>query len=386
MAFLLKKKLAIVAHNVNNRGGMEIHLSEIIKRSRKDFDITVIATEFMADYPDVNFIKVPIPQRPVFLKSVLFTLIVSIILLFRKFDFVHTTGAIVLNRVDLATVHFCHKAYNSLGYNDRVKGAKTLAHKLNSWMQGKFAIVMEKICYHPKHIPNLVVVSEHVKEEIVKHFSYKEKDVTIIYNGVDTTTFKPVSETEKKKYKMQYGIPSDALVFVFVGGDWSRKGLELILAAFEGLRDMYPKINAKVLVVGKGDIKKTLNGFDKRVTDHVIFQGFQENPSLFYKMSDIYVLPSLYETFSIASLEAGACGLPIIMTKVGISNIIAENGITGYTVNRDKASLQKAFETLALNVSLRAKMSKEVRLRSEAITWDKTYELFASHYKKLGDL
>ncbi|MFA9558189.1 glycosyltransferase family 4 protein [Evansella sp. AB-rgal1] len=379
----MKKKLAIVAHNINNRGGMEIHLSEMIKRKRKDFDITVIATEFTGNYPDVHFIKIPIPQRPVFLKSLLFTFITSFILLMRKFDCVHTTGAIVLNRVDISTVHFCHRAYNSLGYNDRVHGAKSFAHKINTWFQGKFALLMESICYRPNHIPHLIVVSEHVKEEILTHFQYTEDQVSIVYNGVDTTTFKPATEEEKREYKKMNGIPEDALVFVFVGGDWSRKGLRIILEAFEGLKNKYPQLQAKILVVGKGDAKKVLEGFGNNVSDHVIFQGFHENPSLFYKMSDIYVLPSLYETFSIASLEAGACGLPVVMTKVGISNIVAEDGVTGFTVEREKESLQHAFEKLALDVSLREKMSKEVRLRSEAITWDKTYELFMHHYKRL---
>ncbi|WP_031536184.1 glycosyltransferase family 4 protein [Bacillus sp. MB2021] len=382
----MKKKLAIVAHNINNRGGMEIHLSEMIMRLSKDYEITVIASELSGSFLDVKFIKIPVPQRPVFLKSIFFAIMASLVLFFKKFDFVHTTGAIVFNRVDMSTIHFCHRAYRSLGLNDRLKHTKSFAHKINSWLQGNFALWMEGICYQPDHIPHLVVVSEHVKKEVLEHFYYKENDISIIYNGVDVSTFTPATIEEKTHYKNNLGIPEDALVFIFVGGDWARKGLRILLEAFQQLLWRNTGLKAKVLVVGKGDKQAILKGFPKNVTDHVIFHGFKENPSDLYRLSDIYVLPSLYETFSIASLEAGACGLPVIMTSVGIANVIAEDNITGYTVDRNKESVLEAMEKLALNPELREKMSFQVRLRALNITWDETHKLFQKQYESLIDV
>ncbi|MEZ2718760.1 glycosyltransferase family 4 protein [Niallia circulans] len=382
----MKKKLAIVAHNINNRGGMEIHLSEMIRRLSNEYEITVIASELSGEFREVKFIKIPVPQRPVFLKSVLFAVIASLVLFIKKYDLVHTTGAIVFNRVDMSTIHFCHRAYRTLGLNDRLKHTKSFAHKINSWLQGNFALWMEGVCYQPDRIPHLVVVSEHVKKEVLKHFLYKEDDISIIYNGVDVSAFRPASIEEKKHYKKKLGIPTEALVFVFVGGDWSRKGLRILLEAFQELLSRNAELKAKVLVVGKGDKSAILKGFSKEVTDHVIFHGFKENPADLYRLSDIYVLPSLYETFSIASLEAGACGLPVIMTSVGIANIIAEDNITGYTVERNKESVLEAMEKLALNPELRDKMSFQVRQRSLNITWDDTYKLFQKQYENLIDV
>lgn len=378
-----KKKLAIVAHNINYRGGMEIHLSEVIARVRKDYDITVIATELTGEFPDIKFIKIPILQKPVFIKSVMFAILASLVLLLKKFDFVHTTGAIVFNRVDLSTVHLCHRAYNSLGLNDRLKYTKSFAHKVNSWLHGKFSLFMEGFCYRPNHIPQLVVVSDHVKKEIRDHFNYKEENITVIHNGVDIERYNPPSDHEKILYKNELGISEDNLVFVFVGGNWSMKGLRVLLEAFESLLIKYPDLKAKLLVVGKGDRNAITKGLNKETINHVIFKGFQENPSKYYKLSDIYVLPSSYETFSIASLEAAACGVPVIMTQVGISNLVAVNDITGYTVEKNKDSLLTAFEKLVFDTSLRAKMSQQIRKRSESITWDKTYESFKAHYRKL---
>jgi len=382
----MKKKLAIVAHNINNRGGMEIHLSEMIKRLSKDYEVTVIASELSGVFLNIKFIKIPVPQRPVFFKSVFFAIMASLVLFFKKYDFVHTTGAIVFNRVDMSTIHFCHRAYRSLGLNDRLKHTKSFAHKINSWLQGNFALMMEGICYQPNHISHLVVVSEHVKKEVLEHFHYKENDISIIYNGVDVSVFKPATIEEKKSYKDSLGIPEDALVFVFVGGDWSRKGLRILLEAFQELLRKNAGLKAKVLVVGKGDKQAILKGLSKTVTNHIIFHGFKENPSDLYRLSDIYVLPSLYETFSIASLEAGACGLPVIMTSVGIANVIAEDNITGYTVERNKESVLEAMEKLALNPELREKMSYQVRLRALNITWDETHKLFQKQYESLIDV
>lgn len=382
----MKKKIAIVAHNINNRGGMEIHLSEIIKRTSKDYEITVIASELTGQFPNVRFIKVPVPQKPVFIKSVLFCLIASLILLIKRFDFVHTTGAIVFNRVNLSTVHFCHRAYNSLGLNDRLKHTKSIAHTINSWLQGKFALWMEGICYKPNRIQKLIAVSDHVKNELLTYFEYQDKQVAIIPNGVDIKTFSPPTIREKREIRKKMGVNEKDLVFIFVGGDWSRKGLKILLEAFEELLDKYPDLEAKVLVVGKGNKQSILHGLSGKTSEKVIFQGFQENPSDLYKMSDIYVLPSLYETFSIASLEAGACGLPVIMTHVGIADIIAMDEVTGYTVERSKDSVLEAMEKVAMNKELRETMSRQVRLSSQAITWDQTYDLFKRQYQQLIDI
>jgi len=382
----MKKKLAILAHNINNRGGMEIHLSEIIKRTSKDYEITVIASELTGNFPNVRFIKIPVPQKPVFIKSVLFCLIASLILLFKRFDFVHTTGAIVLNKVNLSTVHFCHRAYNSLGFNDRLKHTKSFAHTINSWLQGKFALWMEGLCYTPKRIPKLIAVSDHVKNELLYYFEYQEAQVEIIPNGVDTETFAPPTMLEKREIREKMGVSEKDLVFVFVGGDWSRKGLKILLEAFELLLDKYPDLEAKVLVVGKGNKQSILQGLSGKVAEKVLFHGFQENPADLYRMSDVYVLPSLYETFSIASLEAGACGLPIIMTRVGISDIIAIDEVTGYTVDRSKDSVLIAMEKIAMNKVLRESMSQQVRLYSQEITWDQTYDLFKRQYIQLSDI
>ena len=378
----MKKKLAIVAHHVNNRGGMELHLLEVIKRASKDYDITVIATEFSGEIDNVKFMKIPIPQRPAFIRSVLFTLIVSLILLFKRFDFVHTTGAIVLNRVDMSTVHFCHRAYKSLGFSERYKHSTSLLHKVNSYLHGKLALFMEGICYRPNQIPVLVAVSEHVKKELLEQFNYEEENIVVIYNGVDTKTYKPITIEEKKKLRTHLGIPESAIVFSFIGGDWSRKGLRILLDAFGELLNCYPSKNMKVLVVGKGDKKIIMSGLSNEIAKNVIFQGFHEDPSIFYKVSDVFVLPSLYETFSIAALEAGACGLPVVMTKVGISDIVAENGVTGFTIERDSKNLKIALEQILLNDVLREDMASEVRKRSEKITWDRTYELFRGYYKQ----
>lgn len=379
----MKQKLAIVAHTINNRGGMDLHLSELIKRTRNDYNITVITTEFSNKYPDVKFIKIPIPKKPAILRSVLFTIIVSIILLFKKFDLVHSTGAIVLNRVDISTVHFCHRAYSIQGTGDRHKYSLSFAHKINTWLHANFAMMMEDICYKHKHIPCLVAVSEHVKKELLENFDYLDDEVVVIYNGVDTAIFKSIPEVEKRKLKNQIGIPEAAIVFAFIGGDWSRKGLRLLLDAFEGFIGKHPSVIARILVVGEGDKKVIQNGLSEKVKEKVIFQGFHEDPSIYYKMSDIFVLPSSYETFSIAALEAGACGLPVIMTKVGISDIVAEDNVTGYTVSRDKESIQNALEKIAMDELLRHRMSVEVLSRSEKITWDKTYDQFKVCYQKL---
>ncbi|UUZ80830.1 hypothetical protein LJK88_39515 [Paenibacillus sp. P26] len=148
----MKKKptIAIVAHDAGGLGGMELVLNETIMRLKEDYNVTVVASSLnVTDPKDIRFIKIPVIKRPVPIRLILFSILASIRLLFVKRDILHTTGAIVFNRADFSTVHFCHAGYLKATGGSRLNDKISLFRQWNSGIASFIARTMERIVYRP---------------------------------------------------------------------------------------------------------------------------------------------------------------------------------------------------------------------------------------------
>jgi UDP-glucose:(heptosyl)LPS alpha-1,3-glucosyltransferase len=138
--------------------------------------------------------------------------------------------------------------------------------------------------------------------------------------------------------RTKLGIPEDALAHVFVGGGFERKGLFRLIEAFarSGRQD------AHLLVVGrdKGQARAQRLAASRGVAARVHFAGAQLDVQPWYAAADSFVLPTLYDPFPNAALEAMACGLPVIVTfQSGTAELISE-GVNGMVCDAlDEASL-----------------------------------------------
>jgi len=150
------------------------------------------------------------------------------------------------------------------------------------------------------------------------------KKCTVCYNGVDLKRFFPPSLKKRQEFRGQLGL-EDKKVLLLVGSGFKRKGLLFVLDVLKCL----PK-EFVLLVVGKGKIgKKLLRGLEKRI----YFLGPQRKIERFYQLADIFILPTIYDPFGNAILEAMACGLPVITTNASGASEIIENGKEGFILN-----------------------------------------------------
>ncbi|MBI5188684.1 MAG: glycosyltransferase family 4 protein [Nitrospirae bacterium] len=180
----------------------------------------------------------------------------------------------------------------------------------------------------------IIANSNMVKSQIVKHYGVPENRIRVIYNGVDLRRFSPQNrERWRDKVRKGLSIPEDAKVILFVGSGFERKGLKTLLRAlsvFKMTGDSSLK-NVYLLVIGKGNIKKfksIAEGYG--VKDGVYFLGIQRDIERFYGAADLFVLPTIYDPFSNATIEAMSSGLPVITTIYnGVSELI-ENNVEGF--------------------------------------------------------
>ena len=237
----------------------------------------------------------------------------------------------------------------------------------------------EKRLFENPRLRAVICNSNMVKEEVRRHFGLAEDKLHVIYNGVDLAAFNPALREEwRARKRAELGIADSAMVFLFVGSGFARKGVPQLLRAMTGVR------GAHLIVVGEDrELALTQSAArDRKLADRVHFTGAQKDVKPWYGMADCFVLPTLYDPFPNAALEAMACGLPLVTTlQCGAAEFI-ESGVEGY-ICRDALDVVELARCLNLAAAAgqAVKMGAAARRRVEPYGLDamalKLTELYA---------
>ena len=220
----------------------------------------------------------------------------------------------------------------------------------------------------------IVAVSKVVKRDILRYFPHTNPIYTVT-PGVDPSAFKPAVTavgTNPDEPHRPEGRQRELKV-LFVGSEFRRKGLDLLLKAL-------PE-NAQLVVVGKGE---RLTHYDQLVNDSglrdkVFFEGLVPNIGHYYASADVLVLPSLREAFGMAALEAMAAGLPVVVSAAtGVADLIVHghNGMVFHGLLELKSLLMRLCDP-----QLRSKLGANARQTAMAHTWDKSADAYESIYR-----
>ncbi|MEI7026112.1 glycosyltransferase family 4 protein [Paenibacillus sp. y28] len=376
-----KLRVVIVAHDVGGQGGMERHLEEVIMRMKGEHEVTVVACSMkLSDCSGVRFIRIPVIAKPDFLKIWLFALLATIRLFFVKRDILHTTGAIVLNRADFSTVHFCHAGYLKETGDTRQAARRSLPRRISSWLAARLSLSLERWIYHPKRTQRLIAVSGRVRRELLAAFPYAEEHIAVIPNGVDLGRFRPADQHEKRRWRAAFGLAEEGPLLLFMGGDWPRKGLDHVIGAFQTLSAEHPEL--RLAVVGSGDSEAYTSVLPEEIARRITFAGKQPEPELWFGMSDIFVFPSSYETFSLVVHEAAACGLLIVTTPVGGVEDLIDDRVEGFYIERDAVHVASTLRTLLHDLEHYRSCGDNARTRVAGLTWDHTYTCLVQAYRQ----
>lgn len=350
--------VALVAHGVHDQGGMERSLYELVQRTHERFRYVVVSAELAPDLvPLVEWRRIRVPMRPIPLKIVAFAALAGIALRRVTADTVHTMGAIVPNRTDVASVQFCSAGF--LAVTRRLAPAEAPPlRRVNTALARMLGLALERWCYRPGRVRAFAAVSRGVAQELEHHYPGIPAGITP--NAADTQRFKPDAGV-RTELREREGVREDEVVALFVGGDWNRKGLEHAIdgAARAGLR---------LWVVGEGDEPR----FARLATErgaNVTFFGRQPQTERWYAAADVFVFPTLYEADPLVVHEAAASGLPIVATRVnGIEDVVGD-GVAGLLVERNGESVGAALERLAHDPELRARLGAAAREHALDYDW-----------------
>lgn len=172
--------------------------------------------------------------------------------------------------------------------------------------------------------------------------------------GVDTTLFRPTAHRDGRTFRI-----------IFVGQISQLKGLSYLIKAFRNLQ--LP--DAELLMVGQLFGPSSIWSGVPGVSHHP--QVPRWLLPKFYATADAYVLPSLFEGFSLTALEAMACGLPVVLTENSLAVDLITHGNEGFIVPpRDTDALTVALKSLYLHPEERQRMGRRARSRAEEFSWE----------------
>lgn len=186
--------------------------------------------------------------------------------------------------------------------------------------------------------------------------------------GVNTHTFIPPENKSFVKHSL--GFSENSTIIGYVGRVSKEKNTDTLQRSFESLRRNFP--DARLLIVGGGraDLVEHLHD-----TPHVKVTGFVRNVVPYLQAMDIFVMPSLTETTSLATLEAMSCGLPVVATRVGFQREYIQKGQNGLTFEKgNQTTLTLQLGKLLANPELRQRMGVRARHIAHSFSWDKTAE------------
>lgn len=208
----------------------------------------------------------------------------------------------------------CHRAWRQLllerarGRLARLALHLSPAHRLRLWHERRAL-----------HSPSTVVVvpSERARRDLIAHYGEVGHGVQVLPNGVDLERFSPAARHEQREeQRAHYGLAPSETCLLFFGSDPWRKGLDRVLHAFALLRASEPG-PLRLLVLGCARQEPWVRRLVRRLDlgGSVILGGREDQPLRAYAAADLLVLPTRYDPFANVTLEALACGLPVVTTS-----------------------------------------------------------------------
>lgn len=191
---------------------------------------------------------------------------------------------------------------------------------------------LEESLYKARRAGRVIANSEMVKREIVSSYGYPAERIDVVYNGVPLEQFWSTTE-QRARSRSDFGLHADEVAAVFVGSGWERKGLAVAVAAVEKLA----QAKLRLLVAGRGNERKYRSA-------RAQFLGEVDDVAGLYRAADIFVLPTAYDPFSNACLEALASGLPVVTTRNNGFSEIIEDGLHGSIVEANAGAVAAALE------------------------------------------
>lgn len=314
--------LAIFDPNITDRSPAGSCLLKMLRRASCSYQLELFTTQTDVEPEEgIRIHYLPVPLKPVFLQSILFTItsIIAVTLIPGKRLRLGTQGGFPL--CDISYAHCCHRLFLTQ-YRDHISGG--LFTRAARFMNHYWSAAMETMAF--KRAKLIVVPSAGLAKELTQAYGpVVATKLRIIPNPVGCEKFAP----------KEWDPSPRPFTFAFCAlGNFEWKGLRLII---ESLANCIP---AQLTVIGgsNAEIERY-----RKLSDRVSFVGTQNDIRPYLWNSDVFVFPSVYETFPLVCLQAAAAGLPLITTNLYGLEELLQPGVSGWRVERTVEAITAAM-------------------------------------------
>jgi UDP-glucose:(heptosyl)LPS alpha-1,3-glucosyltransferase len=336
--------------------GHEVHL--VGARIRGDWDPRVIRQ------------VVPVAPRPKWLETLTFIRGAQGVVARTPFDVIHNQIRPYL--AGLVTVGGgCHRFYLE-EVLPRERGP------LAAWARRytplhQILLALEHRHYRPDANTWVIANSRMNRDGILAYYPLPDSRIRVIYNGVDSGRFAPENAARfRSGMREALELADGDLGLLFVGSNFSRKGLGLVLEALAiaGEAGRHMRL---VVLGGRASRRWRRRVAELGLTGRVWFVDPVPDPERYFAAADVFVLPTYFDPFANATLEAMAAGLPVVTTRTnGVAEILTP-GIDGYVLDEPPRApgLAKLLIDLA-DADLRRAMGQAARETALRFPWRAT--------------
>lgn len=365
-------RIAFIRKRFTPFGGAELYLQNLVTSLvAHGHDIHLYAAGWISPTSNYSVHKVPIMKGSTFIEALSFAYSVERLLSRQSYDIIFSFERSFTQDIYRAG-DGCHREW--LRRRQAIEPMrKRLFHRINPLHLA--LLFLEKRSFNNSKL--IIANSHQVKNEILRHYHLDKEKIRVIYNTVDLQRFNPSNKAKYRRItREKLHIKEQEMLLLFVGSGFERKGLEFLVRAMAAVSKNCD-ISLKLVIAGKGKIERYIQMAGKGgIADRIIYTGPVGQVEELYASSDLFILPTIYDPFSNACLEALATGVPVITTCANGASELLTDEENGYLLKdaTDVSALESALVKFAQNPH---KQEMQDKARHSAASIVKRYDTVA---------
>jgi UDP-glucose:(heptosyl)LPS alpha-1,3-glucosyltransferase len=323
-------KIALSFTGVHRRGGVERVVYEAARHlATRGHHVHILAGSWQEDVESfAQCQRIEFRQRPAFLRGLGYHRQCTEFLKDFDCDVLNTHG-VVCPTGGVLWVQSLHAAWLE-------RGRAMLGNFSWRAMQRRFnplhpiILRLEEKHFRRRAYKKLIATTPAVRDDLHRFYGVPADDVVIIPNGFNPEEFSPQRRSEHRAaMRKKLGLNPEQIVLLFVGNELERKGYKTILGALARLG----RKSLRLVAVGKPPAAHVMQLAARHgVAGQVIAAGPSADVADFHAAADLFVLPTQYEAFSLAIIEALGSGLPVVTSAVPGAGDAIQPGVNGQIV------------------------------------------------------
>jgi len=225
----------------------------------------------------------------------------------------------------------------------------------------------------------LTAVSEYLRRETVEHFDVPAESIRVIPNFVDLSLYR---RSDLPCHRSKFSSEGERIV-MHISNFRPVKRVETVVRIFAGIARRIP---SRLLLVGDGPDRGRAQqaAIEEGIADRVIFLGKQESVAELLACADLFLLPSATESFGLVALEAMACGVPVVASRVGGIPDVVPHGVAGYLAEpTDIDTMVEASVDLLSDSQRWDSFSRAAHTAAERFSADRVVSEYEAFYQEV---